>query len=453
MSRLANKIRAGFFPTPPELFDTIASHLAPPGEHVRWSAVDPCAGEGIALSKIAFQVGGDPDTFGIELDANRAREAIKRLSLVLSASYENVRASRDSFGLLWLNPPYDHDATQPGKRLEYAFLKCTTEWLAPGGVLVYIIPDSRISRNIATLLASRYERIEVRRFPAKHYAAFKQAVIFAVRRKTQVVNDTETGRLLSLADGTAPELEEGAHEYKIPQHHDSAHFAFHVIEAAAAELEAEAKAAGAWTLPDFREAMNPPTARELRPLLPLRRGHVAMLIAAGALNNTHLERGDRRILVKGNLEKNPENRSTAEEQAGGIERTVDRFTAVLTTLDLESGDVAEIKDETALRAWFTEWRESVMTRLAEQARPLHAGDLAPVAPTLAALGRKRRLPGRRASGLFEAQKHVAAAIAKLLASRNRVGVIQAEMGTGKTTMGIAVAELLRQKIGFNRSRR
>jgi hypothetical protein len=42
MSRLANQIKLGYFPTPPSLIDSIAAHLKAPGAPFRW--LDVCAG-------------------------------------------------------------------------------------------------------------------------------------------------------------------------------------------------------------------------------------------------------------------------------------------------------------------------------------------------------------------------------------------------------------------------
>ena len=47
----------------------------------------------------------------------------------------------------------------------------------------------------------------------------------------------------------------------------------------------------------------PANDHRTRPLMPLRRGHMAMLVAAGALNNLSLESNGQRILVKGRASK------------------------------------------------------------------------------------------------------------------------------------------------------
>ena len=43
MSRLANKAKAGFFPTPEEIVEIVATHIAP-AYHDAYRALAPCAG-------------------------------------------------------------------------------------------------------------------------------------------------------------------------------------------------------------------------------------------------------------------------------------------------------------------------------------------------------------------------------------------------------------------------
>src|SRR5947199_124153 len=57
MSRLANQIKLGYFPTPPSLIDSLAAQLQAPDAHFRW--LDVCAGEGIALAMLAERLGGE----------------------------------------------------------------------------------------------------------------------------------------------------------------------------------------------------------------------------------------------------------------------------------------------------------------------------------------------------------------------------------------------------------
>ncbi|HXH20628.1 MAG TPA: hypothetical protein VNN10_01270, partial [Dehalococcoidia bacterium] len=65
----------------------------------------------------------------------------------------------------------------------------------------------------------------------------------------------------------------------------------------------EAREHGLWTSPALGERLWPTEERPVRPLMPLRRGHLAVLIAAGFLNNILLEADGRRLLAKGRTYK------------------------------------------------------------------------------------------------------------------------------------------------------
>lgn len=65
----------------------------------------------------------------------------------------------------------------------------------------------------------------------------------------------------------------------------------------------EARRSGLWVSAAIESRLWPAEERPVRPLMPLRRGHLAVLIAAGFLNNILLEAGGRRVLIKGRTYK------------------------------------------------------------------------------------------------------------------------------------------------------
>ena len=73
--------------------------------------------------------------------------------------------------------------------------------------------------------------------------------------------------------------------------------------------------------------------------MPLRQGHVAMLTAAGFLDNLMLEQDGTRILVKGRTFKEYEVTEETEEKVVRIERM---RTSVI-SLDLDTGEFEDIK--------------------------------------------------------------------------------------------------------------
>lgn len=108
MSRIAAQAKMGHYPTPPEVVEQIK-------ELLRFSSgsrcLDTCCGNGDALSLLTDQA--PVETYGIELDRDRAREAKGKLKKVLNcdALYE-TRITNNAFDLLFLNPPYDWETKE-----------------------------------------------------------------------------------------------------------------------------------------------------------------------------------------------------------------------------------------------------------------------------------------------------------------------------------------------------
>lgn len=116
MARLESIARAGYYPTPPRVAVAIAHHLRPAdtGGKRTLRLLDPCAGTGEAAASIGRQLGAE--TFGIELNDERAAMAREQLDRVLHTSAFSVRLANASFSCLFLNPPYDYD--DESRRLE-----------------------------------------------------------------------------------------------------------------------------------------------------------------------------------------------------------------------------------------------------------------------------------------------------------------------------------------------
>ena len=137
----------------------------------------------IALAYLAEQLGRAVTTFGIELSPQRAEEARQRLDHVLNTAFENAVLTDETFSLVFTNPPYDGEtATGGGERMEFTFLNASTKLLVRGGVLVYIIPEKRVSEKVAKHLAGWYENLRCFRFAGQDYDRFHQVVIFGTRR-------------------------------------------------------------------------------------------------------------------------------------------------------------------------------------------------------------------------------------------------------------------------------
>ena len=113
-------------------------------------------------------------------------------------------------------------------------------------------------------------------------------------------------------------------------------FATRTVDPVAAA--AEARRSGLWANTEITDSLWPARDNRTRPLMPLRRGHMAMLVAAGFLDNLVLEADGRRILVKGRTGKE----MVMVEDAPEKEVHRERLVTTVVALDLEDGEIEDI---------------------------------------------------------------------------------------------------------------
>jgi predicted RNA methylase len=338
VARLESTARAGYYPTPPRVTAAIARLLPaePAGGRRIVRLLDPCAGTGEAALTLARALGAE--SFGIELNEARAMAARERLDHILATSAFSVRLANGAFSYLYLNPPYSDDEER--RRLEHAFLTSLTRALCPGGVLIFVVLQRRLGVS-ARYLASHYTGFAAYRFPDPEYSAFGQMVLFAARKsqaapEPAVQAQLETWsrtELAPLPDDPAAPLP--LRTPSLPA--GEVVFASLFFDPAAAAAEAQRR--GVWAKPQLAEQLWPPEEIKVRPLMPLRRGHLALLIAAGMLNNVVLEQDGRRVLVKGRAYKELVAVETEDEDAR-IEREVLRTS--IKVFDLANGAIESV---------------------------------------------------------------------------------------------------------------
>jgi len=456
MARLASVAKAGYYPTPERVTEWIANHLQRETEGGR--LLDPCAGEGAAVSRLAetFHL----ESYGVELDYERATQASYKMDHIIADDVDMAKISREAFELLWLNPPYD---VVQGKRLEHKFLTHCTQFLAPDGILIYIVPQHVIGAKIAAYLAKHYHSLRAFRFPDPEFADFRQIVVFGIKRASasddaaiarrhppgpsSVEGDDvrEEEALHHACVGTLPVLPETPNDeerYLIPAPHPVADFYFYAKNLSDAEVIALMAECGACTTAAWQEHFDPESALDsFRPLMRLKQGHLISLIAAGYVQNIRLERDGESILVKGRTYK-----KQVENEDEEAKRVTDTFVTELVVLDLKSGEFEHIDDTSKLTAFSEKWNSLLLQEVLDSYPPIYNMDYETALPVervqlLNSLSAHRRLPRRNICGLFEAQKHVATALYFLLQKQKNV-VLVGEMSTGKTTMGTALAALM-----------
>jgi 16S rRNA G966 N2-methylase RsmD len=104
--RLArNFAKNGYYPTDEPTLERALNALMPSDGPM--CILDPCAGEGVAIAEAAHALGREQaKAFAVEFDAERARHARGLVDHCLHADLMDTMISKQSFGLLWLNPPY-----------------------------------------------------------------------------------------------------------------------------------------------------------------------------------------------------------------------------------------------------------------------------------------------------------------------------------------------------------
>jgi 16S rRNA G966 N2-methylase RsmD len=335
--RISGRMKMGYYPTPARVVEQIRKCLSFPREP--FTALDPCCGEGLALEQVV--TGTQAVTYGVELDQHRAEAAETRVQNVLKCGIEETRIAHQSCSLLFLNPPYDEatleeDADTKTERQEKAFLRMTEPYLNTGGVLVYIVPQTRLNRGIARLLASRFEKIQVFRFPDPEYADFRQVVMFGVRK---LGNSLDEGLALKLQNvpnrKLKPLAETATAPYLVPPSGPLKLFRSTVIDPE--ELERQMGQSPLW-----RRLQAMTTRSELqvpRPPLPLHSGHLGLLLAAGKLDGMVGEGPDLHV-VKGKVSKVV---SKVEEYKGEVleQRELDRYVVSIKVLD-RNGQIREL---------------------------------------------------------------------------------------------------------------
>ncbi len=285
--------KLGFFPLPIAEAKRLKNWLNFPEE---FSALDPCMGDGVAFAQVLRDV--TVRNYGIEIDAYRAEQA-KGLGIeTLHANAMDVRCQAESVSLLYLNPPYDWECGESNnQRLEYVFLEHTYRRLKPAGVLLFVIPQSRLEK-CARLLSEQFTDLRVFRLTEPACLQYKQIVVMACRRKRNsgvsdatLLDGTRYLEALATKADLAPLGDTPDVKYAVPSSGPialtNAGIPLDEVEDLLLQSAAYRQAARV-LLPKLGRVRG-------RPLTPLHGGHVGLLCTAGMLNGVFGEGEDRHI--------------------------------------------------------------------------------------------------------------------------------------------------------------
>lgn len=451
MARLANAIKMGYFPTPEVVFQLISNWITPPSckdeeEQLGWRLLDPCAGRGEATQLVQLVDSScSCETWGVELSPTRADEATRVMDKVFNCDWRQTRVDRESVSLLWLNPPYDHDLDGEDRRLEIEFLRTAAPKLVDGGILIYVIPRHLLGyKGAAQRLAGHFEDLVVRRFPDGEYERFNQVIVLGRKKpwKTPVSERVESIRSLADESTVIPPLTaapEPPWPMELPQAPADARF--RRVSIPRREEIARAHAAG-WPK-DLLEAMRYRHQADFRPLLPPKKGHIAMLMSSGVKGIMTLpsKEGGEPLLIKGSTTREAVTRTETDDK--GEEVTIVTYRPKSTVGIVDADGVRVLDEVEELKSFMEEYGDVLARQILAQNEPLY--DLDPPRDVWEHLGRlskwREPLRGQDEPGLLEVQKHVSIGL-KRGAQKYGSALLQGEMGTGKTTAALATIDLL-----------
>ena len=410
--------KMGYFPTATHVVELLKTYFKP-AESGR--LLDPCAGEGTAASILAKAL--NCQSWGAELSPARAALASEKMDRLFNAPWGSCHLTSESITLLFLNPPYSYDRLGDQKRLELEFLKSTTPKLVRGGALVYIVPHHLLGDlDVSTHLAGYYEKLTVYRYPDTE---FNQVIVLGVKRlKYKLPSSEEIGEVRAWAEIEPPMLS-GVVEPRyilLPSSDKGAGgqpVRFTRLDWQPEEIVDATQKRGVLSTKEWLDLLNPTRASGefKQPVMPLKKGHIAMMMASGMMGTLRLNDDDGKpMLVKGRVVKVTEKveETTSKDGKTTTETFRDRF--VSTVAILRQSGIEIIDKVEPLSKFMHKYGDQIGAHILSTYRPLYNFDpTAEETAILDMLGTKRKpLPGQEKAGMLPAQTTRAAAIARAI---------------------------------------
>ena len=468
MARLSAQAELGFVPTPTEVETALLSYVAAP-DTFAGRIVDPCAGKGVMIGAWAARFGIDTaHVYLNELHDGRAEACAAHSDHVLACdALKSLQAMPGFAQFCWLNPPYDADgAEEGGGRLEPKFFRRVVEegkWIQAGGIVAILSPqDVLLRQECRNHLARCYDDLTIWALPPAH-RRYREVVVFGVVRASWRVGKEqkdEAERLQTLLVAELPLLTiQAKPRYLLPLPRPIKKIVWRDASRGNTVIAQHdvVKGGGAWASKRYRVAANTMDRTTPAPLFPLTKSQAALRIADGLINGETVELNGVEQEIKGSTVE--EEHRWVEERDTGTSHVVERHKIVrraphVTTIDGDGRIRRYVGDKGIARLMETPGAADVLLEAVKRkAPPLYQLDMTPdVAALLQAItpASGRALPGYR-PGLLVMQKHVVAAAHRALTTYNTAHgrvpnavIINAEMGAGKSTIGLALAELLRQ---------
>ena len=182
---LGNEARMGAFYTDLSHCRRMANLLTFPEEE-EVCVLEPSIGDGKAVLAVTEKA-KKRKLFGVELNTDTFESLQKEGSIdyLLNADFlDGVEISNSVFSLCFANPPYGV-MQDTGERYEKKFVEKLTRYMAPGGLLVLVVPYYVLTEEkFLKQLFSRYNPEATYRFDDDVYQDYQQVVVFARKRNS-----------------------------------------------------------------------------------------------------------------------------------------------------------------------------------------------------------------------------------------------------------------------------
>lgn len=369
--RLArNFAKNGYFPTDKKTTEGILSRLVFDIEENKNKQgvvrmLDPCCGEGVALAECKEYMdtyytshsGTKIETVGIEIDEERAYHAksMSSLNTVVHGNLNDCYIVARQFGLLFLNPPYGDMLADKASlsedsgrvRYEAMFYENTNKLLQFGGVLVFIIPNSCLDKNLAKMIASHFDQVSVYAAPEQR---FKQVVIFGIRCKAKTADKVVVDKLLKAAEDITtlqtltdqPDDDKNGWFYKVPLSTGELKLKQVMFDAKQLADEVDKKGDKSSLWGRFQTHFNSVNGKTYRPLRKMSDWHLALALASGQVSGVVKSKNGRSLLVKGRTFKDKKiiTETKVNEVTGSVSETrtaTDIFVPTIKGIDFTKG--------------------------------------------------------------------------------------------------------------------
>jgi len=246
---------------------------------------------------------------------------------VLRGGLTSTKISEASMSavLVWL----PGDRRSLAAREPTALVQRAAEVCRWGGLLVFIGSPEVFDQGLLTAALRRMDDVLL----ARSWPWAPELVLMGRRTDGPTGGLRPKDLLDRIGRGTMAVLEEcPSPRYRLP--YTSGQLIFSPAALTYGDALEAARREGVWTQERFTPVLFRRPAREVRPAMPLRRGHLGLLVAAGAFGTLLLRRGGRRLLLRGRTYKRT---ATSGEADRGARVSTEAFATDAAVLDLEAG--------------------------------------------------------------------------------------------------------------------